>query len=153
MSASPEVPSGSHQGAHHHDHAPVRHEGPQPVVYALQTDLSLGAAEPQSAEELLGALRELLGGLLAALRDGGCSLIGHVKGMVDAGDLGRAFFSVTSFRGAPSFNGSIDGPIARCRLTLNVIVFGIDESSVEAAVREALSLHFALWRAGGGTPH
>jgi len=146
MSASPEVPSGSHQGAHHHDHAPVRHEGPQPVVYALQTDLSLGAAEPQSAEELLGALRELLGGLLAALRDGGCSLIGHVKGMVDADDCGRVFFSVTSFGGTPSIKGSIEGPLARCRLTLNVIVFGIDEPGVEAATRAAMSLHLGPWR-------
>lgn len=146
MSESPDVP-------HHHDRASVFHEGPQPAVYALQVDLRLADAAPQSAEELLGALRELLSGLLSSLRDGGCSLIGHVKGMVDAGDLGRAFFSVTSFRGAPSFNGGIDGPIARCRLTLNVIVFGIDEHSVEAAVREALSLHLAPWRAGAGTPH
>ena len=136
MSESPDVP-------HHHDHAPARHEGPQPVVYALQADLGLADAPSQSAEELLGSLREFLGGLLSSLRDRGCSLIGHIKGMVEAGDQGRVFFSVTSFRGALSINGSIDGPLARYRLTLNVIVFGIDEPSVEAAVREAMSRHLA----------
>lgn len=117
------------------------------MVYALQVDLGLADVASQSAEELLGSLREFLGGLLSSLRDGGCSLIGHVKGMVDADDLGRAFFSVTSFRGAPSIKGNIEGPLARCRLTLDVIVFGIDEPSVEAAVREAMSLHLAPWRA------
>jgi len=137
---------------HHHDQAPAFHDGPQPVVFALQVELGLAGAAPQSAEELLGALQGFLSGLLLSLRDGGCSLIGHVKGMVDAGHLGRVFFSATSFRGAPSFSGSIDGPIARCRLTLNVIVFGSGKPSVEAAVREALSLCLSPWRAGGDTP-
>jgi hypothetical protein len=116
------------------------------VAYALQTELSLDGSAPRSAEELLGVLRELLAGLLTSLRDGGCSVIGHVKGMVDADDRGRAFFSVTSFHGAPSLKGSIEGPLARCRLTLNVIVFGIDEPGVEAAVREAMTLHLGPWR-------
>lgn len=133
--------------AHHHHRAPVFHAAPQPSVYALQADLRRVAAASQEGEELVERLREFLHALLCALHDGGCSLIGHVKGMVDADDRGRVFFSVTSFRGPPHVTGAIGGSLGSCRLTLNVIVFGIEESAIEAAVRDAMRLHLAPWQA------
>jgi hypothetical protein len=142
-----------HERTHEHDHEPVSHEGPQPVVHVGQVHLVLAAdAAPQPAEALVDRLRDFLGGLLSSLRDGGCTLIGHVKGAVDAGDVGQAYFSVTSFGGVPRIKGSLDGPIGRCLFTLNVIVFGIDQPSVEAAVRAAMNLHLTPWRAETNAP-
>ncbi len=117
-----------------------------PVVCAWQRELSLDDARPQTSGQLVHAVRSFLAGLLPALRERGCSLIGHVKGMVDAGDAGRVFFSVTSFDGAPSIKGELERPIDCCRLTVNVIVFGSDEQRVGDAVLEAAGGHLGPWR-------
>jgi hypothetical protein len=153
VSARRDTPGEGHELKHDHDDGPVCHEGPQPVVHVTQVHLVLSAgAAPQPAEAFLDRLQEFLGGLLSSLSDCGCTLIGHVKGVVDAGDLGRAYFSVTSFGGVPRIKGSLEGPVGRCLFTLNVIVFGSDQPSVEAAVRAAMSLHLAPWRAEADSP-
>jgi hypothetical protein len=149
LSEAPDISDAVDGPAHDHHRAPVIHAGPQPVAYTLQADLRFADAASYPSEELVERLREFLSGLLSALRDGGCTLIGHVKGMVDADDLGRVFFSVTSFRGSPHVTGAIGGSLGSCRLTLNVIVFGIEEPAIATAVREAMRLHLAPWQARG----
>jgi hypothetical protein len=139
--------TGSHAG-HGHQGA---HEGPPPVVCAWRRGLrraggpsSAGDAHA-AASELTVALRSLLAALPSVLRDCGCTLIGHVKGVLDAGAGGRAFFSITSFDGAPRLSGELGPPVDRCLLTMNVIVYGGDERSVDAAVLAAAGRHLAPW--------
>lgn len=149
-----------HRGhGHHHDHAAhgrrddhddvaasALHEGPLPVVFTWRRELSLDGTGSQVTGQIVRSVRSFLAAMLPALRDRGCSLIGHVKGMVDAADAGRVFFSVTSFDGEPSITGELVQPIERCLLTLNVIVFGGDEQRVGDAVVQAADGHLGPWR-------
>ena len=129
-----------------HTHAGHAHgSGPVPVVCARRHELSLAGGATRPGDELVAAVRRLLAHLLATLRERGCRLIGHVKGLVEAGAAGRLLFSATSFDGEPSFRVELRGPVGECTLTVNAIVFGGDEESVAAAVA-ASTRQLAPWR-------
>ncbi len=77
------------------------------------------------------------------LRDNGCKLIGHIKGLLDAEDRGQLFFSITSFDEAIRYKGEIDGQIAKAELSINVIVYGVEETPIEKAVTKYLAKQFS----------
>ena len=55
---------------------------------------------------------------------------------------GHLFFSLTSFEEKARYKGELTGNIAKVRLTINVIVYGVEQGSVERAVQEGLRRHF-----------
>ncbi len=129
-----------------HVHEGHSHEsGPVPVVCARRHALGLDKAGPLPGDELAAAVRRLLSHLLPALRERGCWLIGHVKGLIEAGEAGQMLFSVTSFDGEPSLRMGLRGPVAECTMTLNAIVFGGDEDAVADAIAASV-VHLAPWR-------
>lgn len=129
-----------------HTHAAHDHEsGPVPVVCARRYALSVDGAGRLPGDELAAAVRRFLDHLLPSLRARDCRLIGHVKGLVDAGEAGRLHFSVTSFRGEPSVRSALQGPVGDCTLTVNAIVFGGDEEGLAAALASARR-HLAPWQ-------
>ncbi|MEW6553791.1 MAG: hypothetical protein AB1384_05855 [Actinomycetota bacterium] len=84
-------------------------------------------ASPASVRSPEEALRGLLGSLVQALREGGCTMVGHIKGMLEDGGPSPLFFSVTSLEAEPQIKG---GPLAaQAGLTLSItaIVAGIGE--------------------------
>lgn len=138
-------------GRHHDDHAGHDHDhghdlrympaGAQPEVAAAEADLLFpGPAGQAEVEATLGAF---LARLTAELAGAGCVLVGHIKGVVVAGDEEAAgdgdelAFSVTRLHGAPSFTGGLRGAGRAFRLTLNVIVFGVDADALPGIVTGA----------------
>lgn len=84
------------------------------------------------------SLRGLLRSLVQALRDGGCTMVGHIKGMLEDGGP-PLFFSVTSIEAEPQFKG---GPLAvgeRLTLSITVIVAGIGEAETGRLLAESLN--------------
>lgn len=101
-----------------------------------------GEAALRPGMSLEESLRGSLIAFAAALREGGCTMIGHVKGMVEDGVSQPLFFSLTSLDGEPRFKG---GPIrsqSGLRLSMNVIAAGIDGESASLVLDGALSEHF-----------
>jgi hypothetical protein len=113
--------------------------GPQPAAYALRGTLSLGAG--WSEKELRSAVDDFLLGLTLSLRGHGCNLIGHIKGILEAGEKGHLFFSVTSFEQPTRFKGALAGSCQKIDLTLNVIVYGVGRERIERLVLTGLREH------------
>jgi hypothetical protein len=72
-----------------------------PTVYAREIRLTL--VEPHSGSGWESRLSDFLSGLAISLHQAGCSLIGHIKGILETGEDSRLFFSLTTFQGPPHF--------------------------------------------------
>ncbi len=111
------------------------HTDTAPTAYASRRKLmfheGVSAAEVQARAELL------LAELTRALQRNGCELIGHIKGLIDADDKGYLMFSITSFHEDARVKGELFGVVTEATLTINVIVYGIDENVI------AKELHLA----------
>ena len=111
-----------------------------PTVYAQEVNLTLEV--PLSASELQGKIDAFLSELTRSLRSDGCKLIGHIKGLLEVEGNDHLSFSITSFEEKARYKGELTHEIARAKLTINVIVYGVEQRSVERAVREGLERHF-----------
>ena len=107
-----------------------------PAACSTQVALTFGVGT--RATEIRKHLDTFLFDLTDFLRDNGCTLIGHIKGLLDAGDSGQLFFSITSFTDGIRYKGNIAREIAEANLSLNTIVYGIRQASVENAIQERL---------------
>ena len=110
-----------------------------PTAYAREVNLM--PKVPLSASELLGRIDAFVSELTCSLQDDGCKLIGHIKGLLEVEGNDHLFFSITSFEEKVRYKGELTHEIASAKLTINVIVYGVEQNSVERAVREGLERH------------
>jgi hypothetical protein len=118
----------------------VGHEA-HATAHAQEVKLALKV--PLSASELRGRIDAFLSELTISLQGDGCTLIGHIKGLLEVEEDGHLFFNITSFEGKARYKGELTGEIAGGKLTINVIVYGVEQRSVERAIQEGLRRHFA----------
>jgi hypothetical protein len=123
----------------HHEQTPPDGD-PQPTAYALNGTLALRRG-PWSEAEVRKGVDAFLTELTRALTERGCRLIGHIKGILEAGEEGHLFFSVTSFEQGTRFKGGLTGECEKVDLTLNVIVYGVGGGEIERLVLEGLQRH------------
>ncbi len=117
---------------HHHEHA---------AAFAAKRDLSFNSGTSES--ELKIKTEEFLAVITSSLKEKGCTLIGHIKGQLDAGDNGTLFFGLTTFNGQPRFKGSVKTSIIQVELTINIIVYGVSEDVVGDIFKQAFG-NYAL---------
>jgi len=110
-----------------------------PTVYAQEVSLKFKV--PLSTSELLGRIDAFMSELTCSLQGDGCKLIGHIKGLLEVEGNAHLFFSITSFEEKARYKGELTHEIASAKLTINVIVYGVEQRSVERAVREGLERH------------
>lgn len=124
----------------HNDHAHPPPDGdPQPTAYALQGQLTLPRL--WSETELRAGVDVFLAETLRSLREQGCKLIGHIKGIVVAEEEGHLFFSVTSFEEKVRYKGELAGGFTEVDLSVNVIVYGVGSEEIEQLVLAGLRKH------------
>ena len=111
-----------------------------PTVYAHEVELTFEVPFP--ASELQDTIDAFLSELTRSLKGDGCKLIGHIKGLLEVEGNDHLSFSITSFEEKARYKGELTHEIARAKLTINVIVYGVEQRSVERAVREGLERHF-----------
>lgn len=111
-----------------------------PTVCAQE--VSLAFKVPLLADELRGRIDAFMSALTSSLQDDGCNLIGHIKGLLEVEGNKHLFFSVTSFEEKASYKGEPPHKISKAKFTINVIVYGVEQQTVERAVREGLNNHF-----------
>ncbi len=112
----------------------------QPAVYAREIIILPETAE--SVKELKASMDIFLNDVTCALQDNGCKLIGHIKGLLDAHKNGHLFFSITSFEEKPQYKGELTGKIEKVKLTINIIVYGVEKKQVESIFSEKLTQYF-----------
>lgn len=117
-----------------------------PTVCAQEADLAFEV--PLPADELRGRIDAFMSALTSSLQGDGCKLIGHIKGLLEVEGNKHLFFSVTSFEEKASYKGELSQEISKAKLTINVIVYGVGQASVERAIREELESH--VMREGPG---
>ena len=113
---------------------------------ACSTQIVLEFENQIQAAEIQKSLDTFLSELSSFLQENGCKLIGHIKGLLDAGERGQLFFSITSFNENPRYKGEIGGEIPEATLSINAIVYGIGEEPVEREIQEQLKRQFAKHR-------
>ena len=117
-----------------------------PTACACKWQLTFDDAIP--ANELNSRIALLLSELTGGLQEDGGRLIGHIKGLVEAEEKGHLLFSITSFEEAARFKGELVGGITDAVLTINVIVYGVEEEIVETMLEAAFSRQFHGNRSG-----
>lgn len=111
-----------------------------PTVYTKEMGLTFKA--PFSSSELEGMLDTFLSELTCSIQSDGCKLIGHIKGLCDAGVKGCLFFSITSFGEKAWYKGRLSGEITSIKLIINVNVYKVEKSSIVRAVNEGITILF-----------
>jgi len=99
-----------------------------PAAFSCKRDM---AFDREVAEvELTHMTTAFLSALTIGLKDLGCRLIGHIKGLLDGGDSGHLMFSITTFDDDVHFKGRINEEVRGVVLTINIIVYGIEKQKV-----------------------
>ena len=83
--------------------------------------------------------RDFFAALSGGLADAGCTLVGHIKGTLTAPGHGDLAFHATALAAEPALTGGVAGAGRDAVLTVNVIVFGVDEQALSAIVTSAWS--------------
>ena len=88
-------------------------------------------APPVHADQLELAITRFFAALSGGLADAGCSLVGHIKGTLAARGHGGLAFHATALAVTPALTGGVAGMAADAVLTVNVIVFGVDDEALQ----------------------
>jgi hypothetical protein len=106
-----------------------------PTVFARKMSIIFNAAINDA--ELRFKADSFLKDLTQSLRNEGCELIGHIKGLFAAGVAGYLMFSITSHNEPVHFKGELNAEITRAVLTLNIIVYGVGHEIVKNTFKKA----------------
>jgi hypothetical protein len=123
-----------HGGHEHLSHVP---DAARPAVYAARAAVAF--EPPMRADQLESVVTRFLEALSAELARAGCTLVGHIKGTVEARGQGDLAFHATTLGARPAVTGGLAGLAADAVLTVNVIVFGVDEQALPGMVQDAWS--------------
>ena len=139
----------------HHDHGGHEHlshvpDAARPAVYAARAAVVF---EPSvHADQLESVVTRFFAALAGGLAGAGCTLVGHIKGAIQVPGRGDLAFHATTLGARPAVTGGLAGLAADAVLTINVIVFGVDEQALPALVHDAWSQASGSappWPAGG----
>ena len=136
-----------HGGHEHLSHVP---DAARPAVYAARATVTF--APPVHADQLESVVAGFFEALAGGLATAGCTLVGHVKGTIQAPGRGDLAFHATTLGARPAVTGGLAGLAGEAVLTVNVIVFGVDEQALPGLVHDAWSHSSGAattWPAGG----
>ncbi len=110
------------------------------IAFSHSGELRLSTAK-KSGEGLTEQLQTAMDVFRESLRQGGCSLVGHIKAIAKESGGGFVFLSATDFDSPLRIQGRLAFAPVRVELTLNAIVFDIERALVkELFSRAFLSL-------------
>ncbi|SHJ77907.1 hypothetical protein SAMN02745751_03342 [Dethiosulfatibacter aminovorans DSM 17477] len=105
---------------------------PSTMSYEFGIDFLNG----EKSDKFVERIDIMLEHFLEAIESNGCSLIGHIKLILDAGNKGLLMGSVTSFRKKVGWKGSLSQEVGNLTILLNVIVYGIEDEIIDEIVFE-----------------
>jgi G3E family GTPase len=108
--------------------------GPKPSVHSWQGNMSVS----DGMESLAKSLAELVDHVVKDLEQAGCTLIGHVKAIATSGGGGYLVVGKTDFDQPAQVKGRLPKSAESAKLTLNVIVYGVETKVIEDVVKNRL---------------
>ncbi len=111
-----------------------------PTIFSSKQDLKF--CVHIEASDLKAKTKAFIFELTKDLKHSGCRLIGHIKGLVNAGNNGYLMFSITSFKEGARFKGKIVDRVEYATITINVIVYAIEQKIVKTLYQKAFNKHF-----------
>ncbi len=110
-------------------------EALQEGLLGYSARLEVAYNDPVQPGAFSGAMESMMAKIGHGCVDAGVTLIGHIKGMAEAGEQGFLAMSVTKNDASVNVKGGIEGVVSRVEITLNVIVYGLEEATVDDIVR------------------
>ena len=107
------------------------------AVFAARADVVF--KPPAGPDQLELAITHFFAALSGGLAAAGCSLVGHIKGTLTARGHGDLAFHATGLAVKPTLTGGTAGLAAEAVLTVNAIVFGVEEQALPSIVTSAWS--------------
>ena len=104
-----------------------------PTVFTYERHFSF-----DSGTQLRKNIESFLSKLALNLKEEGCKVIGHIKGLIETDKRDSLFFNLTSFEQEPSVRGILPHNAVNCWITLNVIVYGVSQDQVKRAVLKSV---------------
>ena len=96
----------------------------------------------ETAQHSTHKLNAVLHEVACELEKAGCRFIGHIKALLDCGEAGQIFFSITRFGQKPRQKGVLTGNVTEVHLIINAIVPDVPKPVVEKIVKKALNRQF-----------
>jgi hypothetical protein len=102
--------------------------------------------EHETAQHSTHKVNAVLSEVACELEKAGCRFIGHIKALLDCGEAGQIFFSITRFGQKPRQKGVLTGNVTVVHLIINAIVPDVPKQVVEKIVTKALNRQFKIWQ-------
>ncbi len=109
-----------------------------PVVHSKEIELPFN--RPVSGDMIVEEVANLIYDLAGRMKEEGSSLIGHLKAIVKTEREGYLLVSTTSFDKQPHEKGELTTNVSKIRITLNAIVYDVEENVVKDLMGEGLSI-------------
>jgi hypothetical protein len=106
---------------------------PAVSTYRVQMKVGPNTDAQEVASAVMAAMREVAE---FVGQEGG--IIGHVKALVDAGEHGILFVSLTETGRAPDTKGFICHAVQDAELTFYTVAYGVDQVALDRALRKAV---------------
>ena len=105
----------------------------------LNKNVILTFPKPVSKDDFINKIKESASNMVSFLRSSGCSQLGHIKFISTTNGEDYLQLSVLELDQGPKIDGMLKKTFEKIKLTLNVIVFGIQKDDINKKVTEELT--------------
>jgi hypothetical protein len=96
-------------------------------------------SKPVSKDDFINKIKESASNMVSFLKSNGCSQLGHIKFISTTNGEDYLQLSVLDIDQGPKIDGILKKTFEKIKLTLNVIVFGIQKDDMNKKVTEELT--------------
>jgi hypothetical protein len=96
-------------------------------------------SKPVSKDDFINKIKESASNMVSFLKSNGCSQLGHIKFISTTNGEDYLQLSVLDIDQGPKIDGILKKTFEKIKLTLNVIVFGIQKEDMNKKVTEELT--------------
>lgn len=112
---------------------------PEDSSIILNKNIILTFAEPVSKDDFIKKIKEAAANLVSFLKSNGCSQLGHIKFISTTNGEDYLQLSVLDIDQGPKVDGILKKTFEKIKVTLNVIVFGIQKDDVNKKITEEIT--------------
>ncbi len=112
---------------------------PEDSSIILNKNIILTFAEPVSKDDFIKKIKEAAANLVSFLKSNGCSQLGHIKFISTTNGEDYLQLSVLDIDQGPKVDGILKKTFEKIKVTLNVIVFGMQKDDVNKKITEEIT--------------
>jgi hypothetical protein len=105
----------------------------------LTKNIILSFPKTVSKDDFVGKIKEIADNIVTYLKDSGASQLGHIKFIATTNGEDYLQLSVLDIDQSPKVDGILRKTFEKIKLTLNVIVFGVNKEDINRKILEEIS--------------